>query len=227
MEQDTETRILQAISLPKHPGLMLALSLVWTLFCDPSLSAKYELFIFTFLLQRVWQFEEARIQFEFSDWEEDFADNQRNLSRSPLSLPYPILWGNQDVTKWSRNEKGRICLSFNGLARDHVFEVQCDRRQLSLFELFLEDWQTLKAKGNKGQYSGSFLLLREATLLWKEPKRSAKYIAKRKRENIVVPTGSQDEHQLKNKPIQKSDEQNVAPWQEYHLELHCTIDTQL
>ena len=226
-EQEAEERILQAISLPKHPGLMLALSLAWTLFCDADFTPEYQLFIFTYLLKRVCQFEEARIHFEFLDWEEDFADNRCNLTRSPISLPYPILYGAQDLVKWYRNEKGRICLSFNGLAKDHLFEVRCDRRQLSLFELFLEDWQTLNAKENEGQYSGSFLLLREAALVWKEPKKSIRWIVKKRRKNLVIPTGSQDEQQSDNETVQQSNEQNIAPWRKYHLELHCTVDTQL
>ena len=225
IEQEADERILQAIRLPKHPGLMLALSLAWALFCDPTPSPKYELFIFTYLLKRVCQFEEARIHLEFLDWEENFADNRLNLTRSPIALPYPILYGAQDLVKWSRNGQGRICLSFNGLAKDHLFEVRCDRRQLSLFELFLEDWQTLQAKENKGQYSGSFLLLREATLLWRESKHIAKQIVKKKKN--VNPIGSQDEYQLEDELVQQSNEQNLAPWKKYHLELHCTVDTQL
>lgn len=110
--------------------------------------------------------------------------------------------------KWSRNDKGRICLSLNGLAKDHVFEVRCDRRQLPLFELFLEDWQTFQAKENKGQYSGSFLLLREATLLGRElkPKRMVK-----KKKKVDLLTKSQDEHQAEDEPIQQIDEQDLAP----------------
>jgi hypothetical protein len=219
--QEAEQRLLQAISLPKHPGLMFVFSLAWTLFCNPAPSPKHELFIFTYLLKRVCQFEEARVYFEFLDWEENFAYNRVNLTRCPNPIPYPILFGAQDLVKWSRNDKGRICLSFNGLAKDHIFEVRCDRRQLPLFELFLEDWQTLKAKENKGQYSGSFLLLREATLLWQElkPKRIVK-----KKKKVDLLTESQDEHQAVDEPPQQADEQDMAPWKRYRLELHCTFD---
>jgi hypothetical protein len=51
---------------------MYAIDLTWALLCDPALSTKYAHFVFTFLLKRVCQFEEARIHFEFFDWEEDF-----------------------------------------------------------------------------------------------------------------------------------------------------------
>lgn len=219
---EAEHRLLQAISLPNHPGLMLAFSLAWTLFCNPAHSPRYELFIFTYLLKRVCQFEEARVYFEFLDWEENFTYSRVNLTRCPNPIPYPILFGAQDLVKWPRNDKGRICLSFNGLAKDHLFEVRCDRRQLPLFELFLEDWQTLQAKENKGQYSGSFLLLREATLLWRELK--PKQIVKKKKK-VDLLTESQDEHQAADELIQQANEQDVAPWKRYRLELHCTFDT--
>ena len=216
-EQDAERQRLKAICLPEHPGLMYAINLTWALLCDPTLSAKYTHFVFTFLLKRVCQFEEARIHFEFFDWAEDFAVNRLELVRSPKSLPYPILYGSEDLIRWHRNDKGRICLSFNGLGK-YTFEVYCDRRQLPLFELFLEDGQTLTAKENKKQYSGSKLLLREASLLWIEPSKvvSKKKLFRIKRTRIKA--------QLSGAVSPQTCEEDSAPWNRYRLALHCTFN---
>lgn len=214
-DEEAEERILQAISLPEHPGLMFALYLAWALFYDPVPSPKYTQFVFTCLLRRVCQFEEARIYFEFLDWKEDFAYNGLSLMRSPKSLPYPILYGAGDL-RWSRNQEGRICVSFNGLGQ-YSFQVYCDKRQLSLFELFLQDSQTLKAKENQNQYTGSFLLLRDASLLWQEKEQGKRVVQKIK---------SQINHPVEEASNQQAQEQNSAPWNQYRLELQCTIDTQ-
>ena len=215
-EQEAGERILQAIALPKHPGLMFAFCLAWALFYDSDPSPKYIQFVFTYLLKRVCQLEEVRIYLEFLDWEENFANNRLNLMRSHKSLPYPILYGAGDLG-WSRSEEGRICVSFNGLGQ-YSFKVYCDKRQLSLFELFLEDSQTLKAKENKNQYTGSFLLLRDASFLWQESKEQGKRVVQRIKSKI--------NHQAEDESDQQAREQSSAPWNKYRLELHCTIDTQ-
>jgi hypothetical protein len=174
----------------------------------------------TWLLKIICQFDEAKLHSEFLEWEENFPSNRLSLMRSPKNLPYPILYGSEDLRTWFRNEKGRICLSFNGLS-EHIFEVQCDRRQLSLFELFMEDWQTFNAKENQKQYSGSTLLLREATLFWQEPRQK---IIKKK---FNRQTDAQTEHPLENEVTEQRCGQNSDPWNRYRLTLHCTIDTNL
>ena len=112
-------------------------------------------------------------------------------------------------------------MSFNGLAKEHLFEVQCDRRQLPLFNLFLEDWQTLEAKGNENDYSGSFLLLREASLIWREPKQVIK-----KKKKVAQQPKSQSAQQAPDVQTQQANKGSLLPWNRYRLELHCTIDTQ-
>ena len=168
-------------------------------------------------MKRVCQFEEARIHLEFFAWEEDFAANRLELVRSPKSLPYPILYGAEDLIRWHRNDKGRICLSFNGLGK-YTFEVYCDRRQLPLFELFLEDGQTFTAKENKKQYSGSKLLLREASLLWIEPSKSLskKKLFRIKRTRIRA--------QRSGAGSLQTCEEDSEPWNRYRLALHCTFN---
>lgn len=217
-EEEAQERVIRAISLPEHPGLMfcLYLSLAWL--CAPTPSNRE--FLLFWLLKRICEFEEAKLHSEFLEWEENFPSNRLSLMRSPKSLPYPILYGAEDLNKWFRNEKGRICLSFNGLA-EYTFEVQCDRRQLSLFELFMEDWQTFKAKENQKQYSGSKLLLRDATLFWQEP--TQKIIKKKSNRQ----PDAQTEHPLENEATQQRCGRNSDPWNRYRLTLHCTIDTNL
>jgi hypothetical protein len=171
-------------------------------------------------LKIICQFDEAKLHSEFLEWEENFPSNRLSLMRSPKNLPYPILYGAEDLTKWFRNEKGRICLSFNGLS-EHTFELQCDRRQLSLFELFMEDWQTLRAKENKNQYSGSKLLLRDAALFWQEA--TQKIIKKKSNRQ----PDTQSKHPLENEATQQRCGRNSDPWNKYRLMLHCTIDTKL
>ena len=217
-EEEAQERVRRAISLPEHPGLMFSLYLSVALLCAPTPSSRQ--LILTWLLKRICQFEEARVHSEFLDWEENFPSNRLSLMRSPKNLPYPILYGPEDLNKWCRNEKGRICLSFNGLS-EYTFELQCDRRQLSLFELFMEDWQTLRAKENQKQYSGSKLLLREATLFWQEP--TQKIIKKK----FNRQPDTQTEHPLENEATQQRCGRNSDPWNKYRLTLHCTIDTKL
>lgn len=220
-EQEIEGRIAQAIDLPEHPSFISSFYFSLALLCSPLTSLENTQFIFACLLKSACSFKEDTVYPEFLDWEENFAAKHINLVRGFKSLPYPILYSSQDVTTWSRNERGRISLSFNGLARNHLFEVQCDRRQLPLFELFLEDWKTLHAKENDGQYSGSFLLLREARLLWQEPKLKLKP----KKKKIGLLTRSQSEC-LDDGLSQKNDIHGTVPWNRLRLELHCTVDTQ-
>lgn len=218
-EEEAQERVRRAISLPEHPGLMFSLYLSVALLCAPTPSNRQ--FILTWLLKRICQFDEAKLHSEFLEWEENFPSNRLSLMRSPKNLPYPILYSAEDLNKWCRNEKGRICLSFNGLA-EYTFEVQCDRRQLSLFELFMEDWQTFKAKENQKQYSGSKLLLRDATLSWQEP--TQKIIKKKSNRQ----PDAQTEHPLEHEATeQRFGRHSDPPWNRYRLTLHCTIDTNL
>jgi hypothetical protein len=217
-EEEAQERVMRAIGLPEHPGLMCSLYLSVALLWAPTPSSR-QLFL-TWLLKIICEFDEGKLHSEFLEWEENFPSNRLSLMRSPKNLPYPILYGAEDLTKWFRNEKGRICLSFNGLS-EHTFELQCDRRQLSLFGLFMEDWQTLRAKENQKQYSGSKLLLRDAALFWQEA--TQKIIKKKSNRQ----PDTQTEHPLENEATQQRCGRNSDPWNKYRLTLHCTIDTYL
>jgi IS605 OrfB family transposase len=105
------------------------------------------------------------------------------LLTRPASLPYPIIFGSSIDVRWGKTTKGRISVSFNGIDKylkaadpdlkewfkvnkEHPFQLYCDRRQLPLFQRFLEDWQAYKA--NEDTYPAGLLTLSSAMLTWKE-----------------------------------------------------------
>ncbi|PSN12342.1 hypothetical protein C7293_20560 [filamentous cyanobacterium CCT1] len=110
---------------------------------------------------------------------EELARWKAQLLRKPNPLPFPILYGSNNDLTWFVKEKPRgkakppkqqICVKFNGLGK-HVFRVQCDRRQHHYFQRFVQDWEVYKC--GKGPISGSLLLLRTASLLWKPANQSS------------------------------------------------------
>ena len=90
------------------------------------------------------------------------------LLSKPKPLPFPITFETNEDLKWHKNEKGRLCVRFNGLS-EHTFQIYCDRRQLHWFQRFLED-QQIKKEGKNIHSSGLFTL-RSAQLAWKEDKK--------------------------------------------------------
>jgi hypothetical protein len=99
--------------------------------------------------------------------EDEAADWQAALLRKSSSVPFPINYGSSTDLTWFKNEKGRICVHFNGLGK-YPFEIYCDRRQLHWFQRFLEDWQI--HHDNKQQYSTGLFALCSARLVWLEGK---------------------------------------------------------
>jgi hypothetical protein len=61
------------------------------------------------------------------------------------SIPFPVAYETNEDLTWFKNEKGRLCVHFNGLS-EHTFEIYCDRRQLPWFERFLEDREIKRVK---------------------------------------------------------------------------------
>lgn len=86
------------------------------------------------------------------------------LTRSS-SLPFPLVFETNEDLVWSKNEKGRLYVHFNGLS-DLTFEVYCDSRQLHWFQRFLEDQQTKRK--SKHQHSSGLFTLRNGRLAWQE-----------------------------------------------------------
>nr|7PLA_A Chain A, ShCas12k [Scytonema hofmannii] len=86
------------------------------------------------------------------------------LTRSS-SLPFPLVFETNEDMVWSKNQKGRLCVHFNGLS-DLIFEVYCGNRQLHWFQRFLEDQQTKRK--SKNQHSSGLFTLRNGHLVWLE-----------------------------------------------------------
>ncbi|HEY9770013.1 MAG TPA: type V CRISPR-associated protein Cas12k [Coleofasciculaceae cyanobacterium] len=85
------------------------------------------------------------------------------------SVPYPVNFLSNEDTKWGKNEKDRLIVKFNGLEKyigKHCFQIYCDKRQLSLFQLFYDE-QELKKQSNN-THSGALLALRSSRMIWKE-----------------------------------------------------------
>lgn len=86
---------------------------------------------------------------------------------------YPIVFYSSDDLRWlsvsredpkTKDIKERIFVTFKGMGRNRIFEICCGRRQLPMFQTFLEDWQLYQR--NKKEYSLSMVLLRSASLVW-------------------------------------------------------------
>jgi IS605 OrfB family transposase len=90
---------------------------------------------------------------------------QDNLLRKSASVPFPIAYETNEDMTWFKNEKGRICVKFNGLG-EHTFEIYCDSRHLHWFKRFVSD-QEIK-KNSKNQHSSSLFTLRSGRISWQE-----------------------------------------------------------
>jgi hypothetical protein len=88
---------------------------------------------------------------------------QAALMRRPAKLPYPLLFGSNGDLRWFTNDRGRICVQFNGFSQ-HTFQIYCDQRQLPYFQRFLQDWENHKQHGT----SLSLCALRTAQVIWQE-----------------------------------------------------------
>lgn len=98
---------------------------------------------------------------------EECASWIANLFKKISPLPYPIDYLYGDLS-WYKNDKQHICVHFNGWAKYH-FQICCNKRQLHLFERFLEDHIAFE-ESEKGEekLSGSLITLRSAQLLWQQ-----------------------------------------------------------
>ena len=90
---------------------------------------------------------------------------QDSLLRHSSSVPFPVAFESNEDLRWSKNQKGRLCVEFNGLG-EYTFEVYCDKRQLHWFQRFLEDQQI--KRDSKNQHSSSLFTLRSGRIAWQE-----------------------------------------------------------
>ena len=88
---------------------------------------------------------------------------QDRLFKKSSLVPFPVAYETNEDMTWFKNERGRICVKFNGLS-EHSFQVYCDSRQLRWFQRFLEDQQI--KKNSKNQHSSSLFTLRSGRLSW-------------------------------------------------------------
>jgi hypothetical protein len=149
---------------------------------------------------------------------------QSQILRDPSPLPHPIEFNSNTDLRWLKLYRKqytckqtaageliesieltqRLFVEFKGLTQDfnYVFEVYCDRRQIDIFQQFLNDDRLLRNSSSKEKYSSSLFTLRSTTLLWD------------RRE-------SQDRYHYHTLPAQTADE----PWNTNQLYLHCAIET--
>ncbi len=80
-------------------------------------------------------------------------------------LPFPVAYETNEDLTWSKNEKDRLCVQFNGLSK-HIFQIYCDQRQLEWFKRFYEDQEIKKA--SKDEYSSGLFTLRSGRIAWQE-----------------------------------------------------------
>ena len=90
---------------------------------------------------------------------------QAILLSETSKIPFPVTYETNEDLTWFLNDKGRLCVSFNGLS-DHTFEIYCGKEQLHLFKRFLEDQEVKKA--SKNQHSSGLFTLRSARIAWQE-----------------------------------------------------------
>jgi len=99
--------------------------------------------------------------------------------------------------KHRQQSKERIYVQFKG-TKDYTFKIQCDRRQLPLFQQFLIDYQTYKQLPEAERFSEGLFALRSAQLIWRK---------------------DDTRHGSNNKAINKQDDQ-LKPWNTHRLYLH-------
>lgn len=86
------------------------------------------------------------------------------LTESKL-VPFPVAYETNEDLTWSKNEKGHLCVQFNGLSK-HTFQIYCDQRQLEWFQRFYEDQEIKKA--SKNEYSSGLFTLRSGRIAWQD-----------------------------------------------------------
>ncbi|MBE9107905.1 type V CRISPR-associated protein Cas12k [Nodosilinea sp. LEGE 07298] len=125
--------------------------------------------------------------------DESYSTWHQSLTREPATFPFPIIYETGKTLVWSRDEQGRLLVSFQGQGTSqHWFKVYCDKPHLHWFERFLADQETKSAGGDR--HSAGLFTLRSARLSW-------------------IPS--------------KKHQDETEPWNRYHLNLSCTVDTAL
>ncbi|MBD2122221.1 type V CRISPR-associated protein Cas12k [Trichocoleus sp. FACHB-262] len=163
-----------------------------------------------------------QIEAEFDEWREQKQIQLFN------SLPYPIIFGSADDLNWSTEKRGlatkqvsakspkrkkkrakqpteRVCVRFRGW-KDHLFKIQCDRRQLYIFRQFVSDYRLHFQALDTERFSQCLFVLQSAQLMWQENNQS---------------------HHKKGNATHDLASQERPPWKTHRLYLHCNIDMRL
>ena len=90
---------------------------------------------------------------------------QARLLRKEELIPFPVSYNSNKDIYWSKNNRGRICVGFNGITK-YTFEIFCHNRQLHWFQRFYEDFELYRK--HKKQIPGGLVTLRSAKLVWKQ-----------------------------------------------------------
>ena len=90
------------------------------------------------------------------------AQWQAELLTESHNFPFPVTYETNEDLRWSRNDKGKLQVSLNGLG-EHTFEIYCDNRQLHWFQRFFEDQELKKSTR---QHSSSLFTLRSGRINW-------------------------------------------------------------
>ncbi|MDZ8185785.1 MAG: type V CRISPR-associated protein Cas12k [Nostoc sp. ChiSLP02] len=90
---------------------------------------------------------------------------QDSILKKSSKVPFPVAYETNEDMSWFKNQRGRICVKFNGLS-EHSFQVYCDSRQLQWFQRFLEDQQI--KHNSKNQHSSSLFTLRSGRIAWQQ-----------------------------------------------------------
>lgn len=163
-----------------------------------------------------------QIEVEFSEWRKQKQIQLFN------PLPYPIIFGSADDLNWSTEKDAleskqglakrpkrkkkrakqpteRVCVRFKGF-KDHLFKIQCDRRQLYIFRQFVSDYRLHFQALDAERFSQCLFVLQSAQLMWQEDNQS---------------------HYKKGKAAHDLASQERPPWETHRLYLHCNIDMRL
>lgn len=149
-------------------------------------------------------------------WSSKLEEKKQQNSglRKPYESPKPRKRPSKRKRRKNQSSsREQIFVRFKGFGK-YTFKVNCDRRQLPRFRLFVTDWQNYKKLSKEKKYFLALFVLRSAKLIWEKDKRRLYKKRKSKQAN------------LRDINTQQGQEL-VPPWITHFLHLHCSIDPNL
>lgn len=121
----------------------------------------------------------------------------------------------------------QICLKFKGKGlSNHIFKLQCDRRQLPIFKQLLQDWLSFNALDKEDKFSMGLFALRSACLIWQKDEHQSNITKRRNKRHQKKTMHFCDEQSNENLAVSIEPQQDT-PWNTHRLYLHCNIETRL